>query len=91
MMIESNPNYRDKFINVDLPYRLNVLMSHDIIIHSKSQKILINEKLILDATFEVSLLFGRLLMQFIEITFDKKEENTFKAYENKMMITTFLI
>lgn len=61
----SDKDLREDFIIKHLPYRLNVLMSHDISTHPSSNPILENENLIIESSLEASIVFGRLLMQFL--------------------------
>ena len=72
----------DDYINKHLPYRLNSLMARDIMTYrqnniflSKNQKISpYEDSLVIEPAFEISLVFGRALLQFIGISYDKDGE-----------------
>jgi len=59
-------NLREDFINIHLPYRLEILMSHDILEKTLPDNHT-NRDLILKASFEDSIVFGRLLLNFLGI------------------------
>ncbi|MGN0003201.1 MAG: hypothetical protein ACI35V_07190 [Sphingobacterium composti] len=79
-MSSQESNLRKDFIYKHLPYRLNVLMSHDILTHPCSKPILENEKIILERSLEASIVFGRLLMNFLGVTIEDKIDKKFKRY-----------
>lgn len=69
------------FLNIHLPYRINTLLSPDLLEYRRS----LNEysdikvrcyedNLVLDPSFEASIIFGRQLLNFIGITYDIKNK-----------------
>lgn len=69
------------YLKKHLPYRLNSLMSHDIILYRQKNKTdewahltrsPYEDSLFLEAAFEISLVFGRSLMEFLGIKYDHK-------------------
>ncbi len=72
-----------EYVNIHLPYRLNSLMAHDIILYrqknktdewSRLTKSPYQDSIFLEPVFEASLVFGRGLMQFLGINFDKNSQ-----------------
>ena len=74
----------NEYLNKHLPYRLNSLMAWDIMMYrlkNNVDKQYINlpispyqDSLVIEPAFEISLVFGRALMQFIGISYEKKDE-----------------
>jgi len=74
-------NEISKYLKSHLPYRLNSLMAHDIILCRQKNKTdewarlarsPYEDSLFLEPAFEISLVFGRSLMEFPRIKYDHK-------------------
>jgi len=73
----------DQYLNKYLPYRLNSLMAWDIMMFrqkSNADNRYINlpispyqDSLVIEPAFEISLVFGRALMQFLGISYEQKD------------------
>lgn len=67
---------RKAYLESHLPYRINSLLSPDLITHrrekatSKEQVERYSDSLILEPSFEISIVFGRSLLAFLGITID---------------------
>lgn len=66
-----------EYLNRHLPYRINSLLSPDLIEHRRNMSIsnelkikCFSDSLILEPSFEISIIFGRSLLQFLEIGYD---------------------
>jgi|KBSSwiStaDraftv2_1062776.scaffolds.fasta_scaffold686952_1 hypothetical protein len=72
-MIMDN-HVRQEYLNKHLPYRINSLLSPDLIEHRRNtssssdlKNKCFSDSLILEPSFEISIIFGRSLLQFLEI------------------------
>lgn len=78
-------NTRQDYLNRHLPYRINSMLSPDLIEHrrnnctSKELKIrCFSDSLILEPTFEISIVFGRSLLNFLGIGNNKQNDKLVK-------------
>lgn len=70
-----NEQTRQDYLDRHLPYRINSLLSYDLIIHRRKQKNhtkCYEDGLVLEPAFEISIIFGRALLNFLGITYDWK-------------------
>lgn len=77
------------YLNKHLPYRINSLLATDMITHRRNTNISneIKEKcyqdsLVLEPVFEISIIFGRALLHFLGIDFDRSISNL-KVFQPK--------
>jgi ribosomal protein S15P/S13E len=82
-----------EYLKSHLPYRLNSLMAHDIILYRQKNKIdewarsarsPYEDSLFLEPAFEISLVFGRSLMEFLGIKYDRKNDKLKKLDPAKL-------
>jgi hypothetical protein len=78
-MYELDNILRQEYLDMHLPYRINSMLSPDLITHRRSTRIssdmiesCYKDSLILEPSFEVSILFGRALLQFLGIGLDPR-------------------
>ncbi len=71
---------KDDYLNEHLPYRINFLLAPDLITHRRntthSNELKVKcyqDSLVLEPTFEISIIFGRALLQFLGITYNVRE------------------
>ncbi|MCA6468896.1 MAG: hypothetical protein IM591_00715 [Chitinophagaceae bacterium] len=76
---------RQEYLNKHLPYRINSMLSPDLIEHRRNNCIseelknrCFSDSLILEPTFEISIIFGRSLLNFLEIGNDKQNNKLIK-------------
>lgn len=68
---------RQEYLDKHLPYRINSMLSPDLITHRRNQGIsaemrvkCYEDSLVLEPSFEISIIFGRSLLNFLGITLD---------------------
>jgi hypothetical protein len=82
-------NEIEEYLNKHLPYRLNCLMAWDIMMYRQKNNVdkqYVNlpispyqDSLVIEPAFEISLVFGRALVQFIGISYGKKDKKLKKS------------
>ena len=91
-MEETLADYLDKH----LPYRINSLLAPDLIAHRRNSNIsndlrikCYQDSLVLEPAFEISIVFGRALLQFLGIDYDtnKKDLKKFEPRKSGTDIT----
>lgn len=67
------------YINKHLPYRINSMLSPDLIAHRRGSTIpneikikCYQDSLVLEPAFEISIIFGRALLHFLGIDYDRR-------------------
>ena len=72
-------NLRQEYLDKHLPYRINSMMSPDLIrfrrgtqISNEMKRKCYEDSLVLEPAFEISIVFGRSLLNFLGITYDTK-------------------
>lgn len=70
---------RQEYLEKHLPYRLNSMLSPDLMTHRRGTQIsaelkskCYSDSLVLEPAFEISIIFGRALLNFLGITLDLK-------------------
>lgn len=70
---------RQEYLDRHLPYRINSMLSPDLITHRRNTGIssemiesCYKDSLVLEPSFEISIVFGRALLQFLGISIDPK-------------------
>lgn len=78
MMIISDPNLKAEYLNKHLPYRINSMLAHDLIIYRKTtshfRSIKDNcygDSTVVEPIFEISIIFGRTLLNFLGLTLNR--------------------
>jgi hypothetical protein len=76
---------RQQYLDRHLPYRINSMLSPDLITHRRETSIsqemrqsCYQDSLVLEPSFEISIVFGRSLLQFLGIGLDPKSDNLCK-------------
>lgn len=66
------------YLNIHLPYRINSLLAPDLITHRRNTDIpneikvrCYQDSLVLEPAFEISIIFGRALLHFLGIDYDR--------------------
>lgn len=74
-----NPQLRQEYLDKHLPYRINSMLSPDLMAHrlksnfSNELKVkCYQDSLVVEPAFEISVIFGRSLLNFLGITYDSK-------------------
>lgn len=82
-------NLRQEYLDKHLPYRINSMLSPDLITHRRKQGIsaemrvkCYEDSLVLEPSFEISIIFGRSLLNFLGITLDFRT-NDLRHYRSK--------
>ena len=77
------------YLNKHLPYRINSLLSPDLITHRRNTNIseelkvkCYQDSLVLEPSFEISIIFGRALLHFLGIDYDRTK-NDLKVFKPK--------
>jgi len=78
-MYKIDQTLRQEYLDKHLPYRVNSMLSTDLIAHRRGTKIskgikelCYKDSLVLEPAFEISIIFGRALLQFLGIGLDAK-------------------
>jgi len=87
MVLDSN--LRQEYLDKHLPYRINSMLSPDLITHRRGTNIsqemkrnCYSDSLVLEPAFEISIIFARTLLNFLGITYDPKVMDL-KKYDAK--------
>src|SRR5690348_18276134 len=75
MLIISDQTLKDEYLDKHLPYRINSMLAHDLIMRRKTEtdfddlkKRCYGDSTIVEPIFEISLIFGRSLLNFLGLT-----------------------
>ncbi len=78
-MIVSDTILKDEYLNKHLPYRINSMLAHDLIMHRKTtahfhsiKDNCYGDSTVVEPIFEISIIFGRSLLNFLGLTFNQK-------------------
>lgn len=81
-MYKLDNKLRQEYLDKHLPYRINSMLAPDLINHRRGTAIsremrkgCYEDSLVLEPSFEISIVFGRSLLQFLGIGLDPKSEN----------------
>ena len=88
-MIISDQVLKEEYLNKHLPYRINSMLAHDLIMHRKTTSHFYSirdscygDSTVVEPIFEISIIFGRTLLNFLGLTYDK-ENNKIKTIQPK--------
>jgi len=83
--MEIDDKQKQEYLDKHLPYRLNSLLAPDLITFRRtlniSQELKLKcyqDSLVLEPAFEISIIFGRSLLNFLGITYDSKSKKLIK-------------
>ena len=88
------------YLNKHLPYRINSLLAPDLITHRRNTDIpeefkvrCYQDSLVLEPAFEISIIFGRALLHFLGIDYDRTSEDlkVFKPKPDDVTIQTLFL
>jgi hypothetical protein len=81
-MFKIDENLRQEYLDKHLPYRINSMLSPDLITHRRGTRIsnemiesCYMDSLVLEPSFEISIVFGRALLNFLGIGYDPKTDS----------------
>jgi hypothetical protein len=80
MLRDMEKEQYDYYLNEHLPYIMNSLLAHDLMLHRKNTESAYDElkescygdSLVLNPAFEISIVFGRALLQFLGLGYEYK-------------------
>lgn len=85
---------RQEYLYKHLPYRINSMLAPDLITFRRSTRIssemkesCYKDSLVLEPAFEISIIFGRVLLQFLGIGFDYKANDLYRHTPKKNDLT----
>jgi len=92
----------DEYLNKHLPYRLNSLMAWDIMMYRQKNNVYkqyvnlpispFQDSLVIEPAFEISLVFGRALLQFIGISYeDRKLKELIKPKKDDITLKSLFL
>lgn len=75
-----DPILKEEYLNKHLPYRINSMLAHDLIMYRKTiadfnkiKDFCYGDSTVVEPIFEISIIFGRSLLNFLGLTFNKKK------------------